>query len=69
MGDTRNAYRLLEGKLEGKRPLRRTRCRWEDNIKTDLTETGWGGTDWFNLAQDRNQWSILVNTVINLRVQ
>jgi hypothetical protein len=55
-------------KPEGKRPLRIPRHRWEDNIETDLREIGWGGMDWIDLAQDRDQWRALVNTVINLRV-
>jgi hypothetical protein len=53
MGEKRNVYRLLVGKLEGKRPLRRPRCRWVDNIKMDLLGIGWGGVDWIGLAQDR----------------
>jgi hypothetical protein len=50
-----NAYRILLGKPEGKRPLGRHRCMWEDNIKIDLREIGWGGMDWIDLAQDRDQ--------------
>jgi hypothetical protein len=68
MGEERNAYRLLVGKPEGKRPLRRPRCRWVDNIKMDLLEIGWGGVDWIGLAQDRDRWRALVNAVMNLRV-
>jgi hypothetical protein len=68
MGETRNAYRILVGKPEGKRPLGRPRCRWVDNIKMDLEEIGWNGMDWIELAQDRDQWRALVNTVMNLRV-
>jgi hypothetical protein len=68
MGEKRNAYRTLVGKPEGKRPLGRPRRRWEDNIKMDLRSTGWGGMDWIDLAQGRDQWRALVNTVINLRV-
>jgi hypothetical protein len=68
MGETRNAYRILVGKPEGKRPLGRPRRRWVDNIKIDLREIGWNGGDWIELAQDRDQWRALVNTVINLRV-
>jgi hypothetical protein len=68
MGATRNAYRILVGKPEGKRPLGRPRRRWVDNIKTDLGEIGWDGVDWIELALDRDQWRALVNTVMNLRV-
>jgi hypothetical protein len=68
MGNTRNAYRILVGKPEGKRPLARPRCRWVDNIKTALREIGWDGMDWIDLAQDRDQWRALVNTVMNLWV-
>jgi hypothetical protein len=55
MGEKRNAYRLLVGKSEGKRPLGRPRRRWVDNIKMDLLEIGWGGVDWIGLAQDRDK--------------
>jgi hypothetical protein len=65
---TRNAYRILVGKPDGRRPLGRRRRRWVDNIKMDLRETGWDGMDWIELAQDREQWRALVNTVMNLRV-
>jgi hypothetical protein len=69
MGEKRNAYwRILVGKPEGKSPLVRPRCRWVGNIKMDPREIGWGGTDWIDLAQDRDQWRALVNTVMNLRV-
>jgi hypothetical protein len=68
MGETRNAYRILVGKPEGKRPLERPRRRWVGNIKMDLREIEWNGVDWIELAQDRDQWRALVNTVINLRV-
>jgi hypothetical protein len=68
MGEKRNEYRILVGKPVGKRPLGRPRCRWVDNIKMDLRELGWGGMDWIDLAQDRNQWRTLVNTIMNLRV-
>jgi hypothetical protein len=68
MGETRNAYRILVGKPEGKRPLGRPRRRWVNNIKMDLTEIGWDRVDWIELAQDRDQWRALVNTVMNLRV-
>jgi hypothetical protein len=52
----------------GKRPIGRLGRRWEDNIRMDLREIGWGGMDWIDLAQDRDQWRALVNTVMNLRV-
>jgi hypothetical protein len=68
MGATRSAYRILVGRQEGKRPLGRPRRRWVDNIKVDLREVGWDGMDWIELAQDRDQWRALMNTVINLRV-
>jgi hypothetical protein len=61
-------YVILVGKPEGKRPLGRLRRRWGDNIRMDLREIGWGGMDWIDLAQDRDQWKALVNTVMNLRV-
>jgi hypothetical protein len=56
------------GKPKGKRPLGRPRRKWVDNIKINLREIGWSGTDWIDLAQDRDQWRALVNTVMNLRV-
>jgi hypothetical protein len=56
------------GKPEGRRPLARPRRWWVDDIKTDLREIGWGGIDWIHLAEDRNQWRVLVNTVMNLWV-
>jgi hypothetical protein len=68
MGEKRNAYRLLVGKPEGKRPLGRPRRKWVDNIKIDLLEIGWSGVDWIGLAQDRDKWRALVNAVMNLRV-
>jgi hypothetical protein len=68
MGETRNAYRILVGKPEGKRPLGRPRRRWVDNIKMDLIEIAWDGVDWIELAQDRDHWRAVVNTVMNLRV-
>jgi hypothetical protein len=67
-GEKRNAYRILVGKPEVKIPLGRPRCRWGDNIKMDLREVGWGVMDWMDLAQDRDHWRALVNTVMNLRV-
>jgi hypothetical protein len=68
MGETRNAYRILVGKPEGKRPLGRPRCRWVDNIKMVLSEIGWDSVDWIGLAQDREQRRARVNTVMNLWV-
>jgi hypothetical protein len=68
MGKKRDAYRLLMGKPEGRRPLGRPRRRWVDNIRLDLREIGWGAVDWIGLAQDRNRWRALVNSVLNLRV-
>jgi hypothetical protein len=68
MGETRNPYRILVGKPEGKRPLGRPRRRWVNNMKIDITEIGWDGVDWIDLAQDMDQWRALVNTVMNLRV-
>jgi hypothetical protein len=56
------------GNPEGKKPLGRPSRRWVDNIKMDLIEIGWSGTDWIKLARDMDQWRALVNTVINLRV-
>jgi hypothetical protein len=67
-GEKRNAYTILVGKTERKRALVRPRRRWVDNIKMDLREIGLGGMDWIDLAQDRDQWWSLVNTVMNLRV-
>jgi hypothetical protein len=68
MGEGRGAYRILVGRPEGRRPLGRPRCRWEDNIKMDLQEVGWRGMDWIDMAQDRDRWRALVNAVMNLRV-
>jgi hypothetical protein len=67
MGENMNAYRILVGKPEGKRPLGRPRRRWVNSIKMDLREIGWDGMDWIDLDQDRGQWRALVNTVMNLR--
>jgi hypothetical protein len=68
IGKKRNVYRLLVGKPEGKRPLGRPRRRWVDNIRMNLGEVGWGGVDWIGVAQDRNRWRAVVNSVLNLRV-
>jgi hypothetical protein len=67
-GEKRNAYRLLVGKPEGKRPLGRPRRRWVDNIKRDHGVVGWGDVDWIGLAQVWNRWRALVNSVLNLRI-
>jgi hypothetical protein len=66
-GEKRDAYRILVGRPEGRRPLGRPRHRWEDNIKIDLREVGWG-MDWIELVQDRDRWRSVVNAVMNLRV-
>ena len=68
MGEGRDAYRILVRRPEGRRPFERLRRRWEDNIKTDLQELGWGGMDWIEMAQDRGRWRDVVNAVMNLRV-
>jgi hypothetical protein len=67
-GGQENAYRLLVGKPEGRRPQGRPRRRWSDNIRIDLVGTGWGDVDWIGLAQDRDRWRALVNSLLNLRV-
>ncbi|KAJ4445250.1 hypothetical protein ANN_07051 [Periplaneta americana] len=68
MGESRNAYRMLVGRPEGKRPLGRPRRRWEDNIKMDLREVGYDDRDWINLAQDRDRWRAYVRAAMNLWV-
>ncbi|KAJ4447002.1 hypothetical protein ANN_08990 [Periplaneta americana] len=68
MGESRNAYRVLVGRPEGKRPLGRPRRRLEDNIKVDLREVGYDGRVWFNLSQDRERWRAYVRAAMNLRV-
>jgi hypothetical protein len=69
MGEGRNVYRVLVGKPEGKTPLEKLTRRWEDGIKMDLREIGWGGgVEWTHLAQDRDRWRAVVNAVMNLRV-
>jgi hypothetical protein len=67
-GKKRNAYRILLGTPEAKRPLGRPRRMWVDNIKMDLREIGWDGVDWIDVTQDRDKWRALVNTELNLRV-
>jgi hypothetical protein len=66
MGEGRDVFRVLVGKSEGKRPLRRPRRRWEDGLKMDVRETGWG--EWIHLARDRDRWRTVVNAVMNLQV-
>jgi transposase len=68
MGEGRAVYRILVGRREGERPLGRPRHRWEDNIKKVLRELGIDGANWIQLAQEKVQWRICVNTVMNLRV-
>jgi hypothetical protein len=68
MGEKSNAYRIVVGKPDGRRPLGRARRKWVDNIKLDFRNTVWGGMDWIDLAQNRDQWRTLVDTVMNLRV-
>ncbi|KAJ4434842.1 hypothetical protein ANN_23413 [Periplaneta americana] len=67
MGESRNAYRVLVGRPEGKRPLGRPRRRWDDNIKMDLREVGYDDRDWLNLAQNRDRWRAYVRAAMNLR--
>jgi hypothetical protein len=66
-GEIRNAYKILVGKPERKRPLGRPRRRWEDNIRMDLREIGWEVVDWIYLVQGRDSWWDLVNTLMNIR--
>ena len=68
MGEDRSVHRVLVGKPEGKRPLRRPRRRWEDNIKMDIQEVGGGRGEWMELTQDRDRWQALVGTVRDFRV-
>jgi hypothetical protein len=68
MGEVRDAYNILVGRPEGKTPLGRPGRRWEDNIKMDLREIGFGDVDWIHWAQDRDRWRAVVNTVMNLLV-
>jgi hypothetical protein len=68
MGEKRNAYKILMGEPEGKRPVGRPRRRSADDIKMDLREIGFGGTDWIDPTQDRDKWTAVVNMVMNIRV-
>jgi hypothetical protein len=65
--EIRNAYSISVEKLEGKRQLGRLRLRWEDNIRMDVRKIGWECADWIYVAQDRDQWRAVVNTIVNLR--
>jgi hypothetical protein len=67
-GEQRRPHRILVGKLEGRRPLRGPRHKWEDNIKMDLRDIGWGGTYCLDLAQDRDKCRALVKTLMNIWV-
>ena len=67
MVEGRGVHKAFVGKLEGKSPLGRPRCRWEDNLKMDLEEVGRGCGDWMELAQDGDRWQALVSTVMNFR--
>jgi hypothetical protein len=68
MGEERKLYRVLVGKPAGKRPLGRPRRRWEDGIRVYIRKIGWGSVEWIQLAQDRDRWRALVNSVINHRI-
>jgi hypothetical protein len=68
MGEERKVYKVLVGNPERKRPLGRPRRRWEDGIRMDLKEIGWGCVEWIELAQDRGWWRAVVNTMMNLGV-
>jgi hypothetical protein len=68
MGENRKVYMVLAGKPEGKRPLGRLRYRWEEGIKMDLGDFGWKHLEWIQVAQNRDQWRDLVNTVMIPRV-
>jgi hypothetical protein len=65
MGDMKNAHNILVGKSEGRRPLERTRPRYEDNIRMYFRDIGWEGVDWMHLAQDRDQFRAVVSTVMD----
>jgi len=66
--ERRGVYRVLVGKSEGKRLHGRPRRRWEDNIKIDLQEVGYGGMDWIEVAQDKDMWRAFVIAIMNFRV-
>jgi hypothetical protein len=68
MGEGRKVYRVLVGKPGSKRPLERPRRRWEDGIRMDLRDIGWGCLEWIHLAEDMDRWRAFVHAVVNLRV-
>jgi hypothetical protein len=68
MGERRSVCSALVGRHDGKRPLGKPKRGWEDNIKMDLQDVGWGVMDWIALAQDRDRWRALVNVIMNFRV-
>jgi hypothetical protein len=68
MGEERKVHKVLVGKPDGKRPLERSRSRWENGLRMDVREIGWGSVDWIRLAQDRDRWRAVVSAVMNLRV-
>jgi hypothetical protein len=68
MGEGRKVHKVLVGKPEEKRPVRRLRHKWEDGIRMDLGEIGWWGSEWIHLARDRDWWWAVVNAVMNLQV-
>jgi hypothetical protein len=68
MGEEKSVYKVVMRKPEGKKPLGKPRRRWEDGIRMNLREIGWGNVEWIQLAQDRERWRALVNMVVNLRV-
>jgi hypothetical protein len=68
MGEDRKVYKILVRKPKGKSLLRRLRCRWEDGLKMDLRDIGWGGVEWIHLAEDREYWWALLNTVMTPQV-
>jgi hypothetical protein len=68
MGEDMKMCKVLVGKPERNTPLGTPRLRWEDEIRMDLRETGWGSVEWIHLAQDRDRWQAFVNTIMNLQV-
>jgi hypothetical protein len=68
MGEERKVYKVFVVNPEGKRPLGRPKCRWEDGIRMDIREIGLGDVDWILLAQERDRWRAVVSAVMNLWV-